>query len=90
MADRSTRKFFIHFLEQCQKGNTVIQIDGKAAENPVMSKEEADLRLALYDKEVEATLEVELELAQYEAMRWPKAKSAQARVWTLMEKLKQT
>jgi hypothetical protein len=90
MADRNTRKFFIHFLEQCQKGDSVIQVGGKAAENPLMSKEEADLRLALYDKEIEATLEIELELAQYEAMRWPKSKKASARVWILMEELKQS
>ena len=53
-----------------------------------MSEEEADLRLALFDKAIEPTLDVEIELAQYEAMRWPDSKSVQLNLWRLLEEKK--
>lgn len=84
----STRNFFVSFLERCQSGESVAVIDGKPANNPLMSKEEADLRLALYDRVIQPTIELELELAQYEAMRWPHSKKCQAKVWELMEEIK--
>lgn len=84
----SNRNWFVGFLNKCVEGESVVSIDGKEQENPIMSREEADLRLALFDREIEPTLEVELELAQFEAMRWPKSKKCQARVWELMEKAK--
>lgn len=81
----STRDFLVNFLNQCQQGKTVVTIDGKAVENPLMSKEEADLRLALFDKEIEPTLDIEIRLAEYEAMRWPDSAHAQGRLWKLMQ-----
>ena len=84
----SNRNWFIGFLNKCVEGETVVSIDGEDQNNPLMSKEEADLRLALFDGKIEPTLEIELELAQYEAMRWPHVKSCQAKVWNLMEKIK--
>ena len=84
----SNRNWFIGFLNKCVEGETVISIDGKEQKNPLMSQEEADLRLALFDEDIEPTLEIELELAQYEAMRWPHVKRCQAKVWTLMEQMK--
>lgn len=88
MEDSPNRRFFVQFLNKCVEGESVVSIDGKEQENPLMSREEADLRLALFDQKIEPTLEIELELAQYEAMRWPKSKRAQGRVWELMEKIK--
>ena len=84
----SNRNWFIGFLNKCVEGETVISIDGEDQNNPLMSREEADLRLALFDGKIEPTLEIELELAQYEAMRWPHVKKCQAKVWDLMEKIK--
>ena len=84
----SSRNWFVGFLDKCVEGKDVFSIDGKGQGNPIMSREEADLRLALFDGEVEPTLEIELQLAQLEAMRWPKSKKCQARVWELMEKIK--
>ena len=88
MEDSPNRRFFIQFLERCQTGESVLSMDGKPVENPIMSKEKADLRLALFDEAIQPTLEIELELAQYEAMRWPNSKKAQGRVWELMEEIK--
>mgnify|MGYP001267766880 CR=1 FL=1 len=88
MEDSPNRRFFVQFLNKCVGGESVVSIDGKEQENPLMSREEADLRLALFDQKIEPTLEIELELAQYEAMRWPKSKKVQGRVWELMEKIK--
>ncbi len=82
------RDWFVGFLNKCVEGETVVSIDGKDVENPLMSREEADLRLALFDQEIEPTLEIELELAQYEALRWPHSKKCQAKVWDLMDKIK--
>ena len=84
----SNRNWFAGFLNKCVEGETVVSIDGKEQENPLMSREEADLRLALFDGEVEPSLDIELELAQYEAMRWPHSKKCQAKVWEIMEKIK--
>lgn len=88
MEDSPNRRFFISFLERCQNGETVVSIDGKDSKNPLMSKEEADMRLALFDRAIQPTLEIELELAQFEAMRWPNSKKCQAKVWELMENMK--
>ena len=88
MKDAPTRKFFIHFLEMCQKGNPVLIIDGEEVDNPPMTKEEADLRLAIFDGEIKMDEDINLKLAQFEAMRWPNSKKASARMWTAMEKVK--
>ena len=84
----STRDFYVNFLKQCQEGESVVNIDGKPVENPLMSKEEADLRIGLFDGLIEPSLDIEIRLAEYEAMRWPKSTHAQGRLWKLMEQKK--
>lgn len=83
-----TREFFVQFLERCQTGESVLSKDGQPKGFPIMTKEEADLRLALFDNILQPTLDIEIELAQYEAMRWPQSKMAQARLWKLLEERK--
>tara|TARA_A100001011_G_scaffold394811_2_gene488093 strand:- start:742 stop:1077 length:336 start_codon:yes stop_codon:yes gene_type:complete len=87
-ASMSTRDFYVNFLKRCQEGVSVVNIDGKPVENPLMSKEEADLRIGLFDGDIEPTLDIEIRLAEYEAMRWPKSAHAKGRLWKLMEQKK--
>lgn len=84
----SSRDFFIKLLKRYQSGESVFSSDGSPKGLPLMSEEEADLRLALFDKAIEPTLDVEIELAQYEAMRWPDSKSVQLNLWRLLEEKK--
>ena len=49
-----------------------------------MTKEEADLHLAIFDGDVEVTPETRLRLAQYEAMRFPNSKRSQGKMWKAM------
>jgi hypothetical protein len=80
MDEKSTRSFFIDFLEKCEKGQPVLVVNGKPSRNPAMSRDESALRLALYDRDIMSTPKIELELAEYEAARWPKSRKAQAKV----------
>ena len=73
------------FLERFQGDDPVMYIDGKPQEHSPMSKEEANLHLALFDGRVEPTPEVRLELAQFYALRFPKSKRLQAKMWKAME-----
>lgn len=81
------REQFIGFLKMFQGTGPVMYINGEAQEHSPMSKEAADLHLALYDGEIEPTPEVKLKLAQLEAMRFPKSKKLQAKMWQAMEEV---
>ena len=81
------RKQFVSWLEMFQGTGPILHINGKAQEHHPMSKEAADLHLALFDGEIEATPEIKLELAQHEAMRFPNSKKLQARMWEAMEEV---
>ena len=78
------RKQFISWLEMFQGEAPIMYINGKPQEHNPMSKEAADLHLALFDGEIEPTPEVRLKLAQFEAMRFPRSKRLQAKMWTAM------
>tara|TARA_R110000824_G_scaffold350598_3_gene537536 strand:- start:1212 stop:1586 length:375 start_codon:yes stop_codon:yes gene_type:complete len=78
------REQFKSWLKMFQESGPIMYINGKPQEHQPMSKEEADLHMALFDGEVESTPEVKLELAQLEAMRWPKSKKIQGKLWKAM------
>jgi len=78
------RKQFISWLEMFQGEAPIMYINGKPQEHNPTSKEAADLHLALFDGEIEPTPEVRLKLAQFEAMRFPRSKRLQAKMWTAM------
>jgi len=80
----ANRKRFVSWLKMFMGTEPIMNINGKEQEHSPMSVEEADLHLALFDGEVVATPEVKLQLAQYEAMRWPKSKKVQAKLWAAM------
>ena len=82
------RKQFIGFLEMFQGSSPIMYINGKAQDHSPMTKEEADIHLALFDGELEPTPEVKLELAQLEAIRFPKSKKSQAKLWKALEAVK--
>tara|TARA_E500000331_G_scaffold193780_1_gene186247 strand:- start:103 stop:456 length:354 start_codon:yes stop_codon:yes gene_type:complete len=84
------RKQLKGFLEMFQGSAPVMFIDGKAQEHSPMSEEEANLHLAIFDGDVEPTLEVQLELAQLEASRWPNNKKLQAKMWKLMAEIEES
>lgn len=79
------RRQLVGFLEMFQGEAPIMYINGKAQEHSPMSKEAADLHLAIFDGEIDATPEVKLELAQLEAMRFPNSKRLQAKMWKAME-----
>jgi len=81
----ANRRQLVSWLEMFQGSEPVMYIDGKAQEHNPMSKEAADLHLALFDGEVEPTAKVRLQLAQYEAMRFPNSKKLQAKMWQAMK-----
>lgn len=62
-------------------------LNGKPQDHSPMTKEEADLHLALFDGEIEPTPEVKLTLAQLEALRWPNNKKLQAKMWMAMREV---
>lgn len=78
------RKQFVSWLEMFQGSGPICYINGKAQEHAPMTKEEADLHLALYDGEIEPTPEIKLKLAQLEALRWPASKKSTAKMWQAM------
>jgi hypothetical protein len=82
------RKQFLGFLKMFQGDESIMHINGKAQPHVPMSKEEADLHLALFDREVEPTADVRLQLAHFELVRFPNSKKALAKVWKLAEELK--
>jgi hypothetical protein len=79
------RKRLVSWLKMFQGNDPVMYIDGKPQGHSPMSKEAADLHLALFDGEVEPTAKVRLQLAQYEAMRFPNSKKLQAKMWQAMK-----
>ncbi len=87
MEEAPNRKFFVKFLEMCQKGQPVLVVDGEEQVNPPMTKEEADLRLAIFDGDIPMSEEVNLQLLQFEALRFPHAKKTTARMWKAMDDL---
>jgi len=85
----TSRKFLVSWLEMFQGEAPIMYMNGKPQEHSPMSKEAADLHLALFDGEVEPTPEVKLELAQLEAMRFPDSKRMQTKMWKAMEAAKE-
>ena len=79
------RRQLASWLERFQGSDPIMQIDGKKQIHSPMTKEEADLHLAIFDGDVEVTPEIRLRLAQYEAMRFPESKKAQGKMWKAME-----
>lgn len=77
------RKQLIGFLEMFQGEAPVCFINNKPQPHNPMSKEEADLHLALFDKEVEPSDEIRMLLAQLELARWPKSKKQLFKFWKL-------
>ena len=77
------RKQFINWLDRFRGSGPIIHIDGKPQEHHPMSDEEAALHLALFDKEIEPTLEVRIELAQFELLRFQKSKRSLYKYWKL-------
>ena len=80
----ANRKQFVSWLKMFQGADPIMHIDGKAQAHSPMTKEEADLHLAIFDGDVEVTPEVRLRLAQYEAMRFPNSKRSQGKMWKAM------
>jgi len=81
----ASRKQLLGFLEMFQGEGTIIHMNGKAQKHSPMSKEEAALHMACFDGETKVTPEIKLQLAQYEAMRWPNSKRVQAKLWKAMQ-----
>lgn len=79
------RKQFVSWLKMFQGDEPIMYINGKAQDHQPMTKEEADLHLALFDGEVEPTPKVKLELAQLEAIRYPNSKKIQGKLWKAMQ-----
>lgn len=79
------RKQFVSWLKMFQGEAPIMYMNGKPQEHNPMSKEAADLHLALFDGEIEPTPEVRLKLAQFEAMRFPRSKRLQAKMWKAMK-----
>jgi hypothetical protein len=84
------RKQLVGFLNMFQGSEPIMNINGKAQTHSPMTKEEADLHLAIFDGEVEFTPEIRLRLAQYEAMRFPNSKRSQGKMWKAMEDVKES
>jgi hypothetical protein len=84
------RRQFVSWLKMFQGSEAVMHIDGKAQTHSPMTKEEADLHLAVFDGEVEVTPEIRLRFAQYESMRFPSSKRSQAKMWKAMEAAEET
>ena len=80
----SHRRLLASWLERFQGSDPVMVIDGKEQNHSPMTKEEADLHLAIFDGEVKDTPEARVRLAQYEAMRFPESKRSQGRLWRAM------
>jgi hypothetical protein len=78
------RKQLVGFLEMFQGSAPICHINGKAQDHRPMSKEAADIHLALFDGDIEPTPEVKLELAQFEALRWPESKRVLGKLWKAM------
>jgi hypothetical protein len=85
----ASRKFLVSWLEMFQGEAPIMYMNGKPQEHSPMSKEAADLHLALFDGDIEPTPEVKLELAQFEALRWPESKRFTAKMWKAMEAAKE-
>ena len=83
------RKQLVSWLEMFQGEAPIMYMNGKPQEHNPMSKEAADLHLALFDGDIEPTPEVKLELAQFEALRWPESKRFTAKMWKAMEAAKE-
>jgi hypothetical protein len=79
------RKQLVGFLEMFQGAGPIMHINGKPQPHQPMSKEEADLHLALFDGEIEPSPEVKLELAQLEAVRWPESKRVLGKLWKTLD-----
>jgi len=82
------RKQLVGFLEMFQGSSPIMYINGKAQEHRPMTKEEADIHLALFDGEIEPSPEVKLELAQLEAMRFPDSKRTLGKMWKAADEVK--
>jgi len=78
------RKQLVGFLEMFQGSDPICHINGKAQEHRPMTKEAADIHLALFDGEIEPTPEVKQELAALEALRWPESKRVLGKLWKAM------
>ena len=79
------RKQLVGFLEMFQGEGPIMHINGKPQDHRPMSKEEADLHLALFDGEIEPSPEIKLELAQLEATRWPESKRVLGKLWKAID-----
>ena len=80
----ASRRQFVSFLEMFQGEGPIMYMNGKPQDHRPMTKEEADLHLALFDGEIEPTQEVKLELAQLEAVRHPESKRVLGKLWKAM------
>jgi len=83
----ASRRQLVGFLEMFQGSEPIMVLNGKPQDHSPMTKEEADLHLALFDGEIEPTPEVKLTLAQLEALRWPNNKKLQAKMWKAMREV---
>jgi hypothetical protein len=81
----TSRKQLISWLKMFQDEKPIMYINGKAQEHHPMTKEEADLHLALFDGEANPTPGVRLELAQLEAIRYPNSKKMLGKLWKAMQ-----
>jgi hypothetical protein len=81
----ASRRQLVSWLKMFQDEKPIMYINGKAQDHQPMTKEEADLHLALFDGEVNPTPEVKLELAQLEAIRYPNSKKMQGKLWKAMQ-----
>ena len=77
------RKQFISWLDMFQGDTPIMHLNGKPQSHSPMLKEAADLHLALFDKEIEPTLEVRIQLAQLELFRFPESKRLLYKYWKL-------
>jgi hypothetical protein len=80
------RKQLVSWLEMFQGDGPIMYMNGKPQKHHPMSKEAADLHLALFDGEIEPTPEVKQELAEFEALRWPESKRMLGKLWKAMDR----
>jgi len=78
------RKTCLEWLEMFQGEEPILHLNGKPQPHNPMSQEEADLHLALFDKEIEPTRDIQVQLAQLELLRQPDSGKHHFKLWKLM------
>jgi hypothetical protein len=78
------REQFLEWLEMFQGEEPILHLNGKPQPHNPMSQEEADLHLALFDKEIEPTRDIQVQLAQLELLRQPDSGKHHFKLWKLM------